>query len=215
MTFPDFPPNLGQTFVHQCLDLDWQIFRAACKTNNVPFVSCAKYSFTPSIREENLRNFVPNVVEPIDGDGNCYFSTISFILSGSKCHHELIRGLIVDKMLNILKVDCNTFLRSKCVYQQGNYRNIQDWVNKTRMNKIGSWATDLEIFATALLLKTDIWVFLGQGGTRWVGFSGCGYNLDTFLQKPTSNGIYIRNLGCHYEPILSVKLKPDISPSNI
>ena len=105
---------------------------------------------------------------------------------------------------------CNKFLSSKCEYKEGNYRNIQDWANKTRMNKIGSWATDVEIFATALLLETDIWVFLGQGGTRWVGFSGYGYNLDRFLQEPISNGIYIRNLSCHYEPILYLELRPDI-----
>ena len=79
------------------------------------------------------------------------------------------------------------------------------------MNKIDSWATDLEIFTIALLLETDIWVFLGQGGTRWVGLSGYGYNLDRFFQEPTSNGIYTRNLGCHYDPILSLELRPDIS----
>ena len=38
---------------------------------------------------------------------------------------------------------------------QSNFRNVQDWVNKTEMDKIGKWATDyLEVFATALLLKT-------------------------------------------------------------
>ena len=72
----------------------------------------------------------------------------------------------------------------------------------------------MEIFATALLLETDIWVFLGQRGTRWVGFSGYGYNLDRFLKEPTSNGIYIRNLGCHYEPILCLEQRLDIPPSD-
>ena len=72
------------------------------------------------------------------------------------------------------------------------------------MNRLRKWATDLEVFATALLLKTDIWVFWGPTGTRWAGFSGHGKKLDTFLNNPTSKGIYIQNLGCHYEPILSV-----------
>ena len=36
------------------------------------------------------------------------------------------------------------------------------------MNKIGSWATDVDLLhATALLLETDICIF----GLRWVGFS--------------------------------------------
>ena len=85
---------------------------------------------------------------------------------------------------------------------------IQDWFNKRGMSRPGTWATDLEIFATALLFKIDIWVFLGQEGTRWAGFSGNGYSLAKFLKEPTSNAMYyIQNLGCHYEPVLSVKPK--------
>ena len=67
-----------------------------------------------------------------------------------------------------LSISCNKYLRTKYVYTQGNYRNKQDWVNKTGMKKSGKWATDLEVFATALLFKIDIWVFLGPSGTRWV-----------------------------------------------
>ena len=47
-------------------DLAWQI--ATYKNNNIPFFSSVKYSFNPSIKEENLRNFVPNVVEPINAE---------------------------------------------------------------------------------------------------------------------------------------------------
>ena len=95
-------------------------------------------------------------MEPINADGNCYFSTLSFLITGSKCDHKQLSSLIVDKMLTVLKVDCNKFLSSKCLYQQGSYRNIQDWVIKTVMNKAGTWATDLDIFATPLSLETHI-----------------------------------------------------------
>ena len=88
---------------------------------------------------------------------------------------------------------------------QGNYRNVRDWVNKTGMNRLGSWATYLEVFAASLLFNVDMWAFLGPSGTRWVGFSGKGSNFDEVMKEPTPNGIYIQNLGNHYEPIISVK----------
>ena len=104
-------------------------------------------------------------------------------------------------------MSCNKYLRTKYVYTQGNYRNVQDWVNKTGMRKSGKWATDLEVFATALLFNIDIWVFLGPLGTRWIGFSGNGSTFEELVKAPTPNGIYIRNVGNHYEPIISVKFE--------
>ena len=53
-------------------------------------------------------------------------------------------------MLGKLFANCNKYLRTKHIYTQGNYRNIQDWVNKMGVNKVGKWATDLRIFATSL-----------------------------------------------------------------
>ena len=57
-------------------------------------------------------------------------------------------------MLGKLFTNCNKFLRTKYIYiyTQGNYRNFQDWVNKMGINRTGKWATDLEVFATSLLI---------------------------------------------------------------
>ena len=64
---------------------------------------------------------------PINGDGNCHFSTFTFILTtGSKFYHQQIREMIASKMLTILKVRCNRFL-SSFEYKESNYRNFQDF----------------------------------------------------------------------------------------
>ena len=57
-------------------------------------------------------------------------------------------------------------------------RNIQDWVNKTGMNKAGTWTTDLEIFATASYTYLGI---LGKGRDTLGWVFGKGHNLDMFL----------------------------------
>ena len=52
-------------------------------------------------------------------------------------------------MLGRLNNSCDAFLRIKYANQQSTYRSVNDWVNKTGMDKNGEWATDLETFATA------------------------------------------------------------------
>ena len=185
---------------------EWQI--STCKEWNFQFREELPYSYNDILdNEESLFNYSPNLTQYIIGDGNCYFSTISYLITGSQDFHVEFRKLIIDNMLGDLSMSCNKYLRTKYVYTQGNYRNVQDWVNKTGMRKSGKWATDLEVFATALLFNIDIWVFLGPLGTRWIGFSGNGSTFEELVKAPTPNGIYIRNVGNHYEPIISVKFE--------
>ena len=183
---------------------EWQI--EICKKWNIPFLNKVQYNIKERISGNNLRDCTPDSIQQITGDGNCYFRAISFLLTGSQSSYANIRALLVANMLGRLKSSCNKFLSTKYVYQQSNYRTVQDWVNKTGMNQNGKWATDLEVFATALLFNIDIWVYLGSAGTRWVMFSGNGCRLEDILKMPTSTGLYIQNIRCHYEPILSVKM---------
>ena len=182
----------------------WQV--EMCRRWNLSLLDKIVYNNTiASIGEKNLMDYVPDLIQHIAGDGNCYFRTISHLLTGSQSNYGSLRSLLIGNMLGKLKTSCNKFLRTKYVYQQSNYRSVQDWINKTGMNKDGKWATDLEVFATALLLNIDIWVYLGSAGTRWVVFSGKGFGLDEALKNPTATGLYIQNMHCHYEPILAVK----------
>ena len=136
--------------------------------------------------EESLFNYDPHFMEYII-DGNYYFSSISYLITVCQGYHLDIQNLIVENMLGKLRKSCNKYLLTKYVYTQGNYRNVQDWVNKMGMNKNRKWATDLEVFATALLFNIDIWGFLG-----WASFSGNGSRFDQLIKTPTSNDLYIR-----------------------
>ena len=126
--------------------------------------------------EEGLFNYDPHLMEYIVGDGNCYFSTISYLITGSKGFHLDIRTLIVENMLGKLSMSCNKYLRTKYVYTQGNYRNVQDWVNKMGMNKnkngLRTWRFSqltalkhryLDIFGSS-------WNTLGKLFRKWIKF---------------------------------------------
>ena len=64
----------------------------------------------------------------------------------------------------------NTIVQAVYIHTQGNYGNVQDWVNKMGIDRTGKWATDLEVFATSLLFNIDIWVYLGHFVLDGLGF---------------------------------------------
>ena len=57
---------------------EWQIFM--CKKWNLQFHNSVAYSYNCMEEKESLFDYEPYLTENIAGDGNCYFSTISFIL---------------------------------------------------------------------------------------------------------------------------------------
>ena len=65
-----------------------------------------------------------------------------------------------------------------------NYRNVSDYIAKSGMRRNCTWGTDVEIFAAALLFKTDIWVFSSDIGSKWMVFSGRGAKLTDALESP-------------------------------
>ena len=128
---------------------------------------------------------------------------------------NLVRLKVVDNMLGKLKEACNKFIVNKYIVNKFpksviNYRNVADYVVKSNMKRNSTWGTDVELFATALLLQTDVWVFSSDMGNKWMVLSGRGAKLIDTLESPPVNiagFIYINHNGVHYEPILRVDLR--------
>ena len=75
------------------------------------------------------------------------------------------------------------------------------------MRTNGTWGTYVDLFAVALLLQTDIWIYSKDVGNKWMFFSGRRANLNDALALPPVNpagSIYLYHNGVHYEPILGV-----------
>ena len=112
---------------------DWE--QSICSKWNLLVSNYINYEIDPQLDQQDLRDCEPRFVENIVGDGNCYFRALSFILTRSQEYHFNLRTIIVNNMLGKLKNSCDTFLRTKYVYQQRNYRSVKDWVTKTGMDK--------------------------------------------------------------------------------
>ncbi|XP_050437963.1 uncharacterized protein LOC126844131 isoform X1 [Adelges cooleyi] len=143
------------------------------------------------IIEKKKLNSYP-IIKTIAGDGNCLFRSLSYWVTGSEVHHRKMRKLIVDFM--------KTNKRIKKYFNGPTKRDR--YLSETMMAKGGQWGTENEVIATAMLLKTSIYVFATHL-RKWIL-----YNKDIENQnKPGEDEmcIYIRNLReLHYDVVIDI-----------
>lgn len=92
----------------------------------------------------------PRMVVQISEDGNCWFRSIAYYMSGDQDQHGAVRTAVTKFMRETIRKEVINFTKTK---EKPNY--FENWA----MAEDKVWATDIEIFATAALLGTDIYVF--------------------------------------------------------
>ncbi|XP_074521381.1 uncharacterized protein LOC141787082 [Halichoeres trimaculatus] len=126
--------------------------------------------------------------EKIAADGNCFFRAISQAVSGTQDYHRKVR-LAVVKQLESNEVEYTSFLRSQ-------YSSVTEYLTKSRIKYLGSWATELEIQAAADCLGVNIFTYCQD---RWLQYSSRNTQL-------SNNSIYLENCnGNHYETVVCVQ----------
>ena len=135
---------------------------------------------------------VPSQLFNINGDGNCLFRTLSHVITGRKTYHSIIQHKIVHHMREIENILLPQVNMPSDLY-----------LEQSRMASVGSWGTDIEIFATCSLLSTDSYVYTKAGQSfKWEKFS------TTMLNKTSPRNecaIYLHHTsGIHYDVVLDV-----------
>lgn len=136
----------------------------------------------------------------IKGDGNCYFRTISHVLTGNERSHGQIRKHVCDY----------TKAHNKTISK---FSQTKDYVHTSRMDLNGTWGTDIEIIATASMLATDICAYSPYGcdsvGNRiykWLTYSPLpGLNSVNSLRMSRKK-MYISNVSDHYVPVYKMDI---------
>lgn len=165
---------------------EWQISR------------CRIFALEPNRKHPNIFKVrVPYTQPPqlsvsVKGDGNCFFRAISFVVAGTEEQFAKIRVTV-------------------CAFLQRHNReffevtNDFDYVKKSKMDCDGQWASEVEIFAVATLLNTDVFVFseIAPGEPpRWLRHKPL-HTLGNAMTFPaTFRAIYLSNLSCHFEPVM-------------
>jgi len=140
----------------------------------------------------------PLAVQQIVGDGNCFFRAISYEVTLSEEHHLFFR----TAACNVLRDK-----RYKASFESKHIPNqlsANEYIKQMKMEKLGTWATDVEIFALAQLLNTRIAVFYRPQSSQTETWYY--YNPEMSSDTIQDMSIYLKNPGYHFERVKSVKV---------
>ena len=97
-------------------------------------------------------NLCPSSTARIVADGNCFFRSLSFVLTGSQDYHQEVRLLVTTYM-----IDNTGNLQLSSLIKDG--ERMENYIEQSKMQLLGTWATEIEIIASALLLQTTFYVY--------------------------------------------------------
>ncbi|XP_061923815.1 uncharacterized protein LOC133663392 isoform X1 [Entelurus aequoreus] len=134
---------------------------------------------------------VPCLREKIVPDGNCFFRAVSHAVSGSQKNHRKIR-LAACRQLEKNEARYRGLLRSDM--------SLLEYIKQSRMKCVKTWATEVEIQATADYLGIAFFTF---HDARWLKYRCSSKCL-------SADCIYLENVGGqHFDCILCV-FKPGL-----
>ena len=137
-------------------------------------------------------NTEPCRTQKIAPDGNCYFRSIAYIISGNVENHGFFR----EKISNHIKTS-----NSKFNWLMPDYQNGEDYITRTQMNRPTVWATLVEIMATCDLFDLNIMTY-HRSDNNW--------RPHYFGSKTIKPTLYIENVrNVHFEPVLCIKRNND------
>ena len=108
-------------------------------------INCASSGSSKNI---HLNQLVPSLTFSIPGDGNCLFSTLSYIITGSTSYNYRMRKIITDCIVGKLSQICLKFKQNKFPLT---YRNTREYISKSIMHMDKIWGGDIKLFSMALL----------------------------------------------------------------
>ena len=151
-----------------------------------------------------IRKLAPSKEKRVSPDGNCLFSSLSYVVTDSDHYHKELRELLVTNMKNIYRTECTNYCTAKYdLLPEKHCDTKEEYTTVSMMDRVGSWGTDLELFLAAQLLKTDIFVFKDVNRC-WNKFSGYGFNDKQNVHDLTERRLYLRLYFSHLQPVTKV-----------
>ncbi|XP_041467556.1 uncharacterized protein LOC121417887 [Lytechinus variegatus] len=148
---------------------------------------------------------IPSCIKIIAEDGNCFFRAISYAISGTECHHVILRNLTVNHLLQT-----NDKFKSTLTSE---FRTVREYVLKNGIMENGTWATDTEMSALANLIDTDIYSYNDEVPC-WQLYSARKPGRINVVTSP--KGIYIQyTRNVHFHVVESVTSVSSDSSKNI
>ena len=132
----------------------------------------------------------------ISGDGNCLFRSLSYVVTGCPSQHKEIRKIIVEYMPSIYHI-----LISRALVD---YTSVQQYIQETRMDRLGAWGTDTEMFTLSHILETPIFTYndsIVAEHDKWSRYAL--HDMERHQFESMSMYLYFSG-GNHFQPILNI-----------
>ena len=144
-------------------------------------IALHRNGFSESLCPSSTRRIVP--------DGNCFFRALSFTLTGSQEYHE-VRLLVTTCM-----IDNSAHPQLSCLIDDDETMNI--YIEQLKMQLLGTWATEIEIISSVLLLQTTIYVYGPCGKIK-----KCKKNMQLIIVKRKQTSIIMNvYISLHFETV--------------
>jgi hypothetical protein len=165
--------------------------KEACKVMQIPF---DKRINLAHVGRGKLLTVQPEVDFEASPDGNCYFNSISYLLTGREEYNATIRRMVCDYI-----ADPRNFHKLRS-YLPKPYKTGQEYITTTWM-RIKGWGTEFEMFAVAQMTGHDVVCYTSFG--QWQRYVGSGNSADTSTHSfyITCNGAGVGN---HFNPVTRV-----------
>jgi hypothetical protein len=166
-----------------------KVFKIVCDTSELPKIVG---------KGKLLGAHAPVVFFGASQDGHCYFHAISYLLTGKEYYHFQLRHQICDYIENPInyhkiRAYLPPTVLSKEKGVQVKIDNGNEYVKHTKM-RLNTWATEVEIYATAQIISKDIVVYARNS---WIRHVASGYAVGI-----TKHALYLNNqTGNHFDPV--------------
>ena len=103
-------------------------------------------------------------LKKIQGDGNCLFRALCYIITGSEDQHFALRTAIIQHMRSIPHMfeGCGADGEMNCINEfhfPTRYESVNDYILKTRMNYDGVWGTNVEMACLAHIVSAPVYCY--------------------------------------------------------
>ena len=148
-------------------NVTWQ--QGACTRLGVRFIHPT--GFQPGGPDVILTQPDLRSLRNVQGDGNCLFRALSYVVTGSEAQHMEILNGIISYMLSIEPLLAGYDSTGHANYLVPfNFSTVQQYINNSDMARSGTWGTDLEMICFCHMFSVNLYSFQADSNT-WALFS--------------------------------------------
>ena len=184
---------------HQ-IDENWQ--RNACIRMGLQFVrafQCQSGGADVILTRPNLRT-----LHNVQGDGNCLFRAMSYVITGSENQHMEVRNAILRYMLSIENLLVGYDSHGNYNYLQPfGHNSVQSYIDSRDLTRASTWGSEFEMICLSHMLHTVVYSFEARSNT-WQVFT---YQfVDRAMPcEYTGKSLYLWFKDSHFKVVTSVR----------